>query len=135
LPQTASTIEGTLRFLRIVHAALFVAIVLYVYVAEGLLHPAVQPLDSTFYVSMMLAGFASTAIAIVVRHRMLPPAFEALQTNPNSPASLNRWRVGILIGDSLAVSVALYGFVLRMIGASTARAVPFYACSFVLMLL
>jgi hypothetical protein len=48
--------------------------------------------------------------------------------------TLARWRAGIIVTLALSELIALYGFVLRMIGFSLSEVAPFYVAGFTLML-
>ncbi|MGH9740351.1 MAG: hypothetical protein ACRD4X_17450 [Candidatus Acidiferrales bacterium] len=135
MPQTALTIDGTLRVLRVIYAALVSAIVFYAWIPGGMLHIAVQPIDRALYVGIAVVAVLSAVMAVVMRNRMLQPALATLRTNPADAASHRRWRTGSLVSYSLALAVVLYGFALRMIGATFGQAAPFYAVGFALMLL
>ncbi len=135
MPPATTTMPVTLRVVRTVHATLAVAMVLYVCVAEFFLHPAVQPVDAAFYGGIAIVAVVCAVSAVVVRARMLRPAFTKMRTDPDDATSHNRWRVGIFVSDALAMAILLYGFVLRFMGCTTAQAAPFYLGGFVLMIL
>ncbi|MGA9885135.1 MAG: hypothetical protein WBQ34_15580 [Candidatus Acidiferrales bacterium] len=134
MPQAAPTIDGTLRLLRVIYAALVTAIVFYAWIPRGMLHVAVQPIDRALYVGIAAVAIVSAAMAVVMRNRILPPALATLQKDPRDAASHRRWRAGILVSYSLALTVVLYGLVLSMMGATFAQAAPFYAAGLALML-
>ena len=112
-----------------------VAMLLYVYLTEFLLRLATQPVSAELYDGIAIVALVSAVAAFATRARMLGPAFAKLRANPDDPDGHKRWRVGTLISDSLALSIVLYGFVLRFMGATSRQAAPFYAGGFALMIL
>jgi hypothetical protein len=53
-------------------------------------------------------------------------AFETLRTNPDDAPALNRWRRGVIVGDCLALAVALYGFAIHFMGGTSRQVAPFF---------
>jgi hypothetical protein len=135
MPQAALKVDNSLRLLRTVRIALLVAIILYISMAEVFLRPPAHPLDHTFYGGIAIVAALCSAIAWLARKRMLPPALGTLRTAPNDAPSCARWRTWTIVSDALALSVVLFGFTLRFMGATTAQAAPFYVVGFVLMIL
>jgi hypothetical protein len=135
MSQAVASMPGTLRVLRTIHGALMAAMLLYVYLTEFLLRLKTQPVGTEFYDGIATVALLAAVIAFAIRARMLRPAFAKLRANPNDPDGHRRWRLGSLISDSLALSIVLYGFVLRFTGATSVQAAPFYVGGFVLMLL
>ncbi len=128
-----SPIESVVRQMRMLHWGLLVSLVLYVVVGEKL-GPAEargpEHLARAFIPLLILTA----GVAAVIRQRMVRPAEEALQLRPDDLAALGRWRSGSLISYVLCEAVALYGFVLRMLGQTLWQAGPFYAVAILLML-
>ncbi len=67
-------------------------------------------------------------------HRMVGAAEEALRLRPEDSAALARWRTENIVCFVLCEAVALWGFLLRMLGGTFLRAAPFYAVAILLML-
>jgi hypothetical protein len=57
-----------------------------------------------------------------------------LRRQPQDPLALGRWRAGNLASLALCEAVALYGFVLRMLGGTFLGVTPYYAVAILLML-
>ncbi|HSA92892.1 MAG TPA: hypothetical protein VLE48_07765 [Terriglobales bacterium] len=128
-----SGLEAAVRVTRTVHLTLLATIPLYFGLGEMLARVSSGDLRP---VRQLLTVFAVVVFGalVVVRKRMLAPAMDLLRRNPDDTAALGRWRAANLISLALCESLALYGFVLRFLGASTFEAAPFFAVAFVLML-
>lgn len=120
MPRAAPATQQTLRMLRIVHAALLIAILLYAWIPEAIELPATHSGDRTLYGALGAVALLCAAIAFVVRGRMLGPALDAIRKNPADSQAHQRWRVAVLVSGALALAVVLYGFVL----ASSGRRAP-----------
>jgi hypothetical protein len=129
------TIDGTLRVLRQIDACLIFAALLEVWLPEGLIRPAAQSLDQALYHGLGIVALLEVGAAFVVRNRMLPSAIATLRSNPIDPHSIGRWRAASIASYALAVSVVLYGLVLRMMGATFAQGAPLYAVGLALLIL
>jgi hypothetical protein len=137
MPQVVQSIDGTLRVLRIIHSALLLSMVLYIFVAERIArivtHP-VQPIDHTFLASIAIVSIVAASTAFVFRIKMIGPALDTLQIAPGDVSSLNRWRAGSIISYALAESIVLFGLALRSVGASLPQSAWFYVAGPLLML-
>jgi hypothetical protein len=133
-PQQAVTMDGTLRFLKIVHGAILCSMVLYVVTAELLVPHASQDLNRTFVNGIALASASMIGIALIVRAKIILPAVEALQTKPEDSALLKRWRNGSFVFYVFAETATLIGVALRFLGGSRSLAMPFYAAGIGLIL-
>jgi F0F1-type ATP synthase membrane subunit c/vacuolar-type H+-ATPase subunit K len=124
-----------LKMLRTLQAAFILSVVLYAFVGEKFM-----ALSATAPASPLVTGFTVVAmgmmlIALIVRSRMVGPARERLEAAADDLDALKRWRLGTLISFVLIESVALYGFVLRVLGATRSQAAPFYLAAIVTMLI
>jgi hypothetical protein len=134
MAQVAQSIDGNLKILRIIHLALLVSMGLYIWVAEKIVvHPA-QVLDRVFSTSIGALVVVIVIAAFVVRSKMIGPALDTLQTQPEDTGSLTRWRAGNIISYALAESTVLFGFVLRIMGAPLTQSAWFYLAGPLLML-
>ena len=112
---TTQTKAAAMRFMRILHVVLCVAIVMYLYIAETIFRPT-KVAPPLFVEAFSVMCVAMVVIGLVVRRRLLPRANEAMR--PDDAKALARWRQANILGMVLAVSVSLYGFALRAIGGS-----------------
>jgi len=126
--------NAALREMRIMHLVMLAAIFGYASVAEGIVRPTTE-LSPVMLKAFLLLALADIAIAFVVRKRTLRKAMEGSQRNASDPTALAEWRKANVFGMVMAVSVGLYGFALRFMGASRAVSVPFYVAAVILMIL
>jgi hypothetical protein len=128
-----NSLEASLRVVRLVHLVLLVSIPLY-FVLPELLSPKGSG-DLRLMRGLLSAmALLSAGFAVVFRKRVLEPAADSLRLRPEDAAALVRWRAAHIISFALCESVALFGLVLRFLGATTFEAAPFFAVAFVLML-
>ncbi|MGC1831360.1 MAG: hypothetical protein WA663_13235 [Candidatus Acidiferrales bacterium] len=85
---------------------------------------------------LLMLGIISAAIlgwGQAIRSRRLRLAFETLRTKPDDAESLARWRYGVVLCDTLAQAVVLYGFVIHFIGGTNREVAPFFIAGAVAM--
>jgi hypothetical protein len=126
--------DASVRSMRIIHIFLLAAIVMYALVAERLFQPASRV--STQFVEFLwfLAGLI-VVIAFGLRWKLLPSATKELQGNSSDTSALGRWRIVNLLSMILAMTVSLFGIVLRIMGGSRLVVWPLFIASVLLMLL
>lgn len=126
--------EASFRLLRIVHYAMLLSIVLYAFFAIAYGPP---PRLASGIIFPLLAGVAVllAVAAVVMRGKMIRPYEELLPTAPGDKGALRRWQSGYIFIFALCEAIAIYGVVLRFIGFSSAKVLPFFVSGFVLMLL
>jgi F0F1-type ATP synthase membrane subunit c/vacuolar-type H+-ATPase subunit K len=131
--------EQALKVLQIVRGVLLLSVVLYFVMAEQILRssdamPGKVPDPVVLYV-LVLTAIVSLFIAAVLRRKLFGNAEEVLLAQPGDGAALTRWRTGHLLFLALCEAVALYGFVLRILGFPRMQALPFFLVAFVAMVL
>lgn len=128
------TMEGSIRFARILHGVMLFSMCLYIIAAE--MFGDRMPRDiHVFQWGFMTVSFLLVVVAVLVRVKLVQPTAQILQTQPNDSATMGRWRSGILTSFVLAEAVMLFGFALRFLGGTLLQATPFYAVAIALMLL
>ena len=126
--------DAQLRFMRILHAVLPISILFYAAFGEKL-GPA-EPKDLKILPPLFAApAVVNVLIALFFRARMVQPAEEALRLRADDALALGRWRAGNIVVLVMCESVALFGFVLRMLGGTLLISAPFYVVAILLMLL
>ncbi len=121
-------VDASLRLLRTIQMFLRGSIVLYAVMGE-FAGPR-EPRDvKQMQMILLMLGLGLVAAIVIVRQRMVRPAEDALRAQPEDAAALGRWRAGNIVTFALAEAVALYGLLLRMLGARLQDAVPFYAAA------
>ena len=125
--------DASLRLLRIIQMVLLTSVVLYAVVGELAGPQEARDVKQMRLILIALAGALLLAMG-AIRQRMISPAQQILRSQPEDALALARWRAGNIVTFALAEAVALYGLVLRMLGAKLLQALPFYAAGAVLML-
>ena len=118
--------DAQLRILRIIHAAMLTAALLYVWIGEVLVRDETREISPLTYLVLAVLAVIVVGSMFAVREKFLGRPSEMLRTQPDDGEALRQWRGGYLIMMSMAEAVVLYGFLVRMIGAPLARTVPFY---------
>src|SRR6267142_2298416 len=127
--------EQQLRVLRIVHAAMLAAAVLYIFLPETVNRDRVEEPSQLTYLAVAVMAAFSVGAALMVRQTMVSRALETLQLHPEDGASVKRWFSGNMILFALCESVVVYGLALRFVGATLRQAAPSYLAGIVLLIL
>jgi hypothetical protein len=127
------TRESQFRAVRIMHRTMLAAVILYAFTAERLARPS-DDLPAPMLIGLGVTA-AVTALVAFGYQKKLPSAIAALRRDPQDAQAVLRWRQAHIVTMILLVSVALFGFTLRFLGGSFWIALPFYAASFLLLLL
>ena len=133
------TAAANLKQMRLIHSIFVVALFLYALTAEqiiGKANVAARNVPS----ATLLAGMAFLAgldglVAYYFRRSKLEPALDKLRLDQNDSGALRQWRLATIVSMVLALSIGLYGFALRFLGADRRVAWAFFAAALVLMLL
>jgi hypothetical protein len=130
---------SSLKQMRVIHIAFIVAIGLYAYTAELVVgHPnsgAGSGLSAPVLYGITVGAGFDVLIAYYFRRTKLVPASERLRLDPGDPEALKQWRASTIVSLVLALSVGLYAFVLRFLGAPRIVSAPFYAGALILLLI
>jgi hypothetical protein len=118
-----------------VHVCLMVSILLYAYLMSMVPGQAPGSLDTTLFWAPGAMSVIGLCLGQFIRSQKLRPAFERLQTKPDDPPSLAQWRIGVIVSDCLAETVALCGFAIHMLGATNRHVTPFFVVAFAAMIL
>lgn len=122
------------RTLNMIRAALLVSVALYMFVGEQVASGKVGPANAMLFQVMAIVAVANVVSILVVRRSMVAPSLAALGSNSSDLPALNRWRTGYVVTYALCEAVALYGFILRIMGFTFRIVVPFYLASVILMI-
>ena len=123
-----------LRRMRIVHGIMFLWILVDAWLAERFAQNASE-FSIAFLKVIVIACAGDVLVAYYFRRKKVLPALEKLRRDPNDGGALKLWREGTIVVAVLAVSVALFGFVLRFMGAGRRFSWPFFLVGLVLMLI
>jgi len=127
------SMDASLKQLRILQIAMLAAIVLYVVIGEVVPH-SVHPMNPVLFHALALLAASTVFVLFFLRRMTVRRAEPALAGPSIDNAVLSRWRAGVILTLALSEAIALYGFVLRMIGFSLSEVAPFYVAGFTLML-
>ncbi len=127
--------EKTLLQVRMVHGAFVIAWFMFVFVLQVVLKPAVKAVEPVMLGALALAAFSSVSVRWMMRGKMLGLSAEALRRDPEDRAGLARWRAANILSFAFAETVMLFGFVLKVMGASWAVAGWFFAGGLILLVL
>jgi hypothetical protein len=92
-----------------------------------------MPLLSAWSLSALALGTVVTSL--ILRGRLLFLANEKLRRDPQDANGLDQWRRVTILSMVLAMSIGIYGFMLRMSGTARTVAWPFFLASVALLLL
>ncbi len=125
--------EEKLRTVRALHAAMLLACLLYVPVGE-MVGPK-EPKDVQMLLMILgFLGVAELGVAMLLRPHMVGAAEEILGRSPDDPAALQQWQTGHILLYAMCESVAIFGLVLRLLGATLTQTLPFAGACVLMML-
>ena len=127
MPPQPTTAKETLRLLRFLHLTFLFSLVL-LNVTMRMLHneAPTNPPSSAVVIMMFALAVVDLTIGATIRSRRLGTAFETLRRQPNDSAALQQWIQGSILGDCMAMSTALFGFVLHVLGEPYSISDPFF---------
>jgi hypothetical protein len=122
-----------LRQMRILLAVFLLTVLLLAYAAEEMAGTTAG-YSETYLGVMICLAILNGMQAYYFRRNRLFPALDKLRQDPNDSSALKQWRGSITINLCLTEAIALYGFMLRFIGASRRVSWPFLGAALILML-
>jgi len=123
----------TLRNVRIIHFA-FLAMPAVLFFAISTIQIDSKP-EITFLPTVLaVLAMSEVGIATAFRGKLIRPAVERLQRLPQASAALEQWRRGNILSFVFAMTVVLYGVVIRVMGFSWNIAAWFFVAGFSLLL-
>lgn len=128
-----TTFDSALKKMRVLYVALLVEIPVFVYAGE-VMGPR-TPKNIT-RPGILLAALAiyNTWFVLVASRRALRKASVALSSHPDDTSAIRRWRITTSLSLTASLPLALYGWVLRVMGGTFLQALPLYACGLLLLL-
>jgi hypothetical protein len=124
---------AALRTIRLIQVAMLVSVGVYVVVGEVAgrhLNTDAKALYAISFASISLVG-----AILVVRKTLVLQSEAELRQKPGDPAMVARWKTGYIVTYALCEALGLFGLVLRILGFTLTQVWPYYAGSFVLLLL
>ena len=125
--------SSALRTVRLIQVAMLVSVVVYVIVGE-LAGPHLNT-DARVIYAISFASISLVGAILVVRKTMVLQSEAELKAKPGDAVILARWKTGYFVTYALCEALALFGLILRIMGYPLNQSWPYYAGSFVLMLL
>jgi len=119
--------QKTLRIMRVLHAALLLATVAYVFLSVFFADGSSAEHDRVLTISLGVVAMASLAIAAFYRARLVQPASEKLRATPDDASAAGRWRQGVLLSLVFSETVVLFGMALRFVGGAWQVCAVFFA--------
>jgi hypothetical protein len=125
---------ASLKQMRTMHIVFIVALALYAYTSELVAGRNGSQISTAFLYGMTIFAGFDALIAMYFRRAKLMPALETLRRDPNDAEALRQWRFATLVSMLLALSIGLYGFAVRFMGAPKPVSWLFYVAALILLL-
>ena len=122
----------TIKGLRALRLAMLGSILLYAVLGE-VLGSRARVLDPSLSYVFTTAGVAIVGVIFVVRRTLVMRSAESLASHPEDSLSLGHWKSGYIATYALCEGLALFGWILRLMGCSFQQSLPFYIGGFVLL--
>lgn len=126
---------ASLRQMRTTHFIFVITVGLYAYASELVYGKNGSQIGAPFLYGMTLMAALEFALMMYFRRTKLEPAAEKLRRDINDAQALKQWRFGNLVSMVLLISIAMYGFALRAVGAAKPVSWCFYLFAFIALLL
>jgi len=120
--------------MRVMHAIFLLTIFLYLGLLKFIV-PAGKGVDQIFVAALVLVCVGDVVLASLLRKQKVHASEEKLRVNPKDGAALQQWRAGMILSFVFTECIALFGLVLKILGAEWRVAGPFFAFAVLLMLL
>jgi hypothetical protein len=124
---------AALRTVRVIQVALLVSIGIYAAVGEAIGTRVTADIRALY--AIPFAAISLVGVILVVRKTMVLQSEEELKRRPGDLALAQRWKTGYIVTYLLCELLALFGLLLRIMGSTLIQVWPYYAGSFVLLLL
>jgi hypothetical protein len=126
--------QQALRNVRIIHFGFLTAPALLFFVLSTV--RITEKAEPSFLPKVLaLLSFSEVGIATLFRSKMIRPALGKLQASPQDSAALAQWTSGNILSFAFALSVVLYGVLIRVMGFSWNIAAWFFVAGFLLLVL
>jgi hypothetical protein len=123
----------SIRVVRVLQCSMIVSVLLFIYVLYTV-QPAPQSVSASFQWSIVFCAIAS-AIAGIIVQRVIINAPDQPNSLGQTSTPQSRWLTGHILRFATAESVALFGFVLRMMGSTSNLVTVLFVTSLLLLLL
>jgi Flp pilus assembly protein TadB len=123
----------SLRNIQIIHFA-FLGVPALLFFLLSTLHITAKAEPTFLPMVLTVLAVSEVGIASAFRGKLIRPAVERLQRSPQDSAALEQWRRGNVLSFVFALTVVLYGVVIRVMGSSWNIAAWFFVAGFFLLL-
>ena len=106
--------KPAILMVRVMQFTFIVSVLLFIYVLH-LIHPAPHSVNASVQWSIVFCAFASALMGFIVQRMMLRAPSQSLPATQSSNLP-GPWFTGHVVRFATAESVALFGFVLSMVG-------------------
>jgi len=120
-----------IRVVRILQFAMIFSVLLF-YLVLHLIHPAPQNVDSTVQLAIVCCAIAS-AMAGFIMQRAVQNAPDRPNASGQTSTARGRWLSGHVVRFATGESVALFGFVLGIMGSTSNVVIALFAGSLLLL--
>jgi hypothetical protein len=124
---------AALRTIRLFQIAMLVSIGIYAVVGEVAGRQLTTDAKALYAISF--ASISLVGAILVVRKTLVLQSEAELREKPGDPVTVARWKTGYIVTYALCEALALFGLALRIMGFTLTQVWPYYAGSFVLLLL
>jgi len=131
MPKSVMTVESTKRYLKIVFFVLVFWVLLYGVVLKRVQIPAASHPPGSMITGLMIVAVTTALIVLYLRFKKIGALLPPDVATP-LPERLGRTQALFILCFVLSQSVALYGFVLGVLGAENRDVLPFFVGALVL---
>src|ERR1700681_1751309 len=107
MPQSKSTTETTLLYLRLIHGFLLLSMFVYIGLRQKFVPHEEREIERTVPIAMGVASLAVGCIVLFTRTQRIWPALETLRAKPDDRPSVVRWRIWSVFSYALSEGVML----------------------------
>jgi hypothetical protein len=132
-PTSRAELEAYGRMIKILYFTLFATIPMYWFIQEAVVAGWEPAETGAVKTALLVAGAGTAAVVLFLRYSLIPPLLAGATLE--WAQRLARLRAYYIFCFAVSETVALYGFVLRLVGGSRQDAVPFFAAAVALFLL
>ncbi len=122
--------EASRRLIQTVRVFLAGAVVMYLFVILRI--PSSTAPNPVVFRAIGVVAIIEAVLIFAIRRVWLLHVELMLETQPQNPNALLRWRKGYIVTYALSLAIALYGVVLHFLGFSLSQISPFFLAGFVL---
>ena len=119
--------------MRILQGTIIFSVLMFIYVLH-IIHPAPHTVNASLQWAIVLCAIASAMVGFIMQ-RVILNAPDRPNSMGQSSTPQGRWFTGHILRFATAESVALFGFVLRMMGSTSIVVSLLFGSSLLLLLL